>query len=112
MNNINLNGKDIIIGESIIIFIVINIDVIIKLIIRKGINSIKLIWNVVLSLLVIKVGIRMVSGILLVLVYFFLFLVICINVFKFFICVWESINVCIGFLVCLRVFKLVSCLLR
>lgn len=43
MNNMSLNGKDIIIGESIIIFIVINIDVIIKLIIRKGINSIKLI---------------------------------------------------------------------
>lgn len=52
-----------IIGESIIIFMVINMLVIIRLIIRKGINRRKLIWNVVFNLLVINVGIMMVMGI-------------------------------------------------
>lgn len=112
MNNISLNGKEMIIGDSIIIFIVIRIDVMIKLMIKKGMNNIKLIWKVVFSLLVMNVGIRIVIGILLVLVYLFLFLVMCMKVFKFFIWVCESINVCMGFLVCLRVFRLVSFLLR
>jgi hypothetical protein len=40
-NNMSLNGKDTIIGESIIIPIAINIDATTKSMMRKGINSIK-----------------------------------------------------------------------
>lgn len=100
----SLKGNDIIMGDSIIIFMVIRMEVMIKLMIRKGMNNIKLIWNVVFSLLVINVGIRIFNGILVGFWYLFLFLVIDMNVFKFFIWVCDNMKVCIGFFVCLMVF--------
>lgn len=58
-----LNGREMISGDSIIMFIVISMLDIIRLMIRNGMKIMKLIWNVVFSLDVMKVGIRMVSGV-------------------------------------------------
>lgn len=60
----SLKGSEILVGGIIIIFRVISILVIIRLIIKNGINMVKLIWKVVFSLLVIYVGNRMCKGII------------------------------------------------
>lgn len=110
MNNINLNGKEIIMGESIIIFMVMSIEVIIKLMIKKGKNSIKLIWKVVFNLEVIKVGISIVIDICLGVV--ICVLDIFIKVLRLLIWVCLSIKVLSGFCVKLNVWCVVICLLR
>lgn len=57
-NSINLNGKDTIIGDNIIIPMAISTEATTKSIIRNGKNSIKPIWNAVFSSDVINAGIR------------------------------------------------------
>lgn len=57
MKKISLKGREMMIGGSIIMFIDIRIEVIIRLMIRKGMKSRKLILNVCLSFEIMKVGV-------------------------------------------------------
>lgn len=65
MNSISLNGSDMVDGDIIIIFIDISMFVMIMLMIRNGMNIVKLIWKLVFSLFVMNVGISSDSGMLL-----------------------------------------------
>ncbi|CSI47826.1 Uncharacterised protein [Vibrio cholerae] len=56
-NNINLNGKETIMGESIIIPMAMSTEATTKSMIKKGKNSIKPIWKAVFNSEVIKAGI-------------------------------------------------------
>lgn len=78
-------------GGSIIIFIDMSIEVMIKLMMRNGMKIRNLILKVVLSLLIINVGIRMFSGVVCGVVGLVL-LVMFIKIFRFFLCICDSMN--------------------
>lgn len=95
MNSRILNGREIIIGGSIIMFIDISVVVIIRLIMRNGMKMMKLMMKVVCSFEIMNVGMSVYIGMLdgfLGLGWF----VICVIRVRFFLCVKCSIYFCSG----------------
>lgn len=111
INSNILKGNEIMIGGSIIIFIVMSVFVIIMFMIRNGMKIMNFIWNVVFNLLIVYVGIMIVIGMFWY-VFGFLVWLYFINSSRFFFFVWENINFLMGFCVFLSVFVCVMFFLR